>query len=383
MNRHILILLDKTLIQILFLFVLVFAKVFKPARFALEKELKENVNLLIIRPGGLGDGIMAIPFLKAIRKELPKAHITLMCVKKNCAAFKHVQLYDELMVIDNLRHLVNNYSAIHKTEYDVVFDLEPFRKISSIISFYTGANTRIGFDTNNRRNLYTHFVTYNNEKSFETVNIMRQLEVVNIHVTEKDLADMSFEIPKVVHKNVEKKLESRGINFRVDFVVAVAPGVLKPHHRWVMSRFAELIEMIRSRDPMTKIILLGMRSDLADAKKVLYYLKDMDRVINLVGETAFSEVLAVLSFCNVLIACDGGIVYMAAAMGCKTISIWGPGVMERFKPPGSRHIGIRKNYFCIPCVNYNRLGEFPPCPYNRRCYNDITAQEVFEKYRRI
>jgi ADP-heptose:LPS heptosyltransferase len=369
--------------QVLFLFVLVFAKVFKTARFALEKELKENVNLLIIRPGGLGDGMMTIPFLKAIRKELPKAHVTLMCVKKNCAAFKHVQLCDELMVIDNLRHLVNNYSVIRKTEYDVVFDLEPFRKISSIISFFTGANTRIGFDTNNRRNLYTHFVTYNNEKSFETVNIMRQLEAVNIHVSEKDSADMSFEIPRVVHKNVEKKLESRGIDLRVDVVVAVAPGVLKPHHRWVMSRFAELIEMILSQDPGTKIILLGIRSDLADAKGVLHYLKDLDRVVNLVGETAFSEVLAVLSFCNVLIACDGGIVYMAAAMGCKTISIWGPGVMERFKPPGPDHIGIRKNYFCIPCVNYNRLGEFPPCPYNRRCYNDITAQEVFEKYRRI
>jgi ADP-heptose:LPS heptosyltransferase len=100
----------------------------------------------------------------------------------------------------------------------------------------------------------------------------------------------------------------------------------------------------------------------------------------LVGETTFSEALAVLSKCKILIACDGGLVYMAAAMGCGTISLWGPGVMDRFKPPGENHIGIRKDYFCIPCVNYSRLGEFPPCPYNRRCYMDITAEEIFDQY---
>ncbi len=71
---------------------------------------------------------------------------------------------------------------------------------------------------------------------------------------------------------------------------------------------------------------------------------------------------------------------MAAAMGCSTISIWGPGVMERFKPPGDNHIGLRKDYFCIPCVNYSRLGEFPKCQYNRKCINDISVEEVFDKY---
>jgi len=113
---------------------------------------------------------------------------------------------------------------------------------------------------------------------------------------------------------------------------------------------------------------------------VLKHIDANERVISLVGETTFSEALAVLSNCKILIACDGGLVYMAAAMGCGTISLWGPGVMDRFKPPGENHIGIRKDYFCIPCVNYSRLGEFPPCPYNRRCYMDIIAEEIFDQY---
>jgi len=92
------------------------------------------------------------------------------------------------------------------------------------------------------------------------------------------------------------------------------------------------------------------------------------------------ESLAVLRASRILLACDGGIVYMGAAMGCSTISLWGPGVMERFKPPGEEHVGIRKDYFCVPCVNYSRLGEFPGCAYDRRCMKDITVDEVFENY---
>ena len=87
--------------------------------------------------------------------------------------------------------------------------------------------------------------------------------------------------------------------------------------------------------------------------------------------------------CETLLACDGGVVYMGAAMGCATISLWGPGVMERFKPPGDRHIGVRMDYACIPCVTWDRLGEFPSCPYRRRCYNDLEASAVFDAYCRL
>ena len=87
--------------------------------------------------------------------------------------------------------------------------------------------------------------------------------------------------------------------------------------------------------------------------------------------------------CRILVACDGGIVYMAACVGCATVSLWGPGVMERFKPPGELHSGVRKQYACIPYVTWSRLGEFPRCPYDRRCYNDLTAHEVFEHHARV
>jgi ADP-heptose:LPS heptosyltransferase len=210
--------------------------------------------------------------------------------------------------------------------------------------------------------------------------MIRQLKVLNIEVSSVKATDMSFPLPTEVDKKVDTILQSHDIQPENDFTVAIAPGVLKPHHRWIMSRFAKLIELILQEDSNTKILLVGAPADIKDTNEVLEQLNKSKRIINLVGKTNFMEALGVMKFCKILITCDGGIVYIAAAMGCSTISIWGPGVMDRFKPPGSDHIGIQKDYFCIPCVNYSRLGEFPPCPYDRRCINDITPEDVFEKY---
>jgi len=380
MSRHLLIFLDKSLFQIIFFLIVLLSKLIRRKKPEHYPQLVGSENFLVVRPGGIGDGIMSIPFLKALRKRFPKSKITLLCVQKNKAALNHLQIFDELVVLDNIGGLHGNIYKLYKSHFDVVFDLEPFRKISSVITFLSGARIRIGFDTNSRRLLYTHHVTYANEKCFESLNVIRQFEVFDIHVPQNEALDMSFPLPDEISQRATKTLQSHGLNSEKDFIVAIVPGVLKEHHRWIMPRFSSVITFIRQENPKTRILLLGAPRDLKDTNEVLQHIEQPEGIINLVGETDFMEALGILKVCKILIACDGGIVYMAAAMGCSTISLWGPGVMERFKPVGDNHIGIRKNYFCVPCVNYSRLGEFPDCPYDRKCIIDISAKDVFHEY---
>ncbi len=323
---------------------------------------------------------MSIPMLRVLRKDFPDNKISLLCVQKNKAALQHLPFFDEIIVIDNLSNFPKNIFKLIQGRYDVVFDLEPFRKASSVIAYLSGANIRIGFDTNNRRVLYTHYVTYANEKCYESINMIRQLKVLGIHVPQDEAVDMSISLPERDLERARRILASYGLSQDNDFVVAVAPGVLKKHHRWVNSKFALLIGEILKEDRKSRILLLGASADIPDTQEVVRQVGQTKRVINLVGKTNFIEALGLLKACKILIACDGGIVYMAAAMGCGTISIWGPGVMERFKPPGDHHLGVRREYPCVPCVNYSRLGEFPKCPYYRRCITDITVGEVFDRY---
>ena len=383
MTRHLLILLDKSLFQILFFLTVLLSKLRRGTRPQHRLQLSGSESFLVIRPGGLGDGIMAIPFLKVLRKRCPESKIILLCVQKNKAALSHLRTFDQLIVIDSFSDVYGNICKLFRNRLDVVFDLEPFRKISSIISFFTGAKIRIGFDTNSRRLLYTHPVSYSNEKCFESLNMVRQLEVFDIHVPQDEALDMSFPLPDEVSEKATETLQVHGLQPEDDFIIAVVPGVLKDHHRWIMPKFSALITFIRQGDPTTRVILLGAPRDFQDANEVIQHIRHQNGIVNLVGKTDFMEALGILKACKILVASDGGIVYMAAAMGCSTISLWGPGVMERFKPPGDNHIGVRKDYFCVPCINYSRLGEFPDCPYDRKCMTDISENEVYQEYRHL
>ncbi|MFQ5728758.1 MAG: glycosyltransferase family 9 protein [Waddliaceae bacterium] len=380
MNRHLLIFLDKTAFQFLFYFFAIFAKIFTRTKGTYPPKLSGTERFLVIRPGGIGDGLMSLPLLKALESGFPKNKITLICLRKNTLAFKHVSYFDELITLDSIDGIFRCLFLFLNRQFDVVLDLEPFRKISAIVSFLSRANIRIGFDTNNRRQLYSHLVSYANEKVFESVNMIRQLEIVGIKVPIENAIDIRFPLQDELVDRSKQILTSKKVYPENNFIVVVVPGVLKPHHRWRMENFAALIHLVLKQDKLVKVLLLGSASDVHDASQVMEQVGENENVVNFVGNTSYTESLGILKMSNILIACDGGVVYMAAAMGCSTLSIWGPGVMERFKPPGAEHIGIRKTYPCIPCVNYSRLGEFPKCPYDRMCIKDISSENVFEKY---
>jgi len=383
MNRHLLIFLDKTFFRIAFYCVVIFSNFSKGQRHSSKNKDHALDSFLIIRPGGIGDGLMSLPLLKNMRQHCPQNKVTLICLKKNQLAYKHVSCFDELIVLDTPSGLLRTLQLFWKRTFDVVFDLEPFRKVSALVAYFSRATIRIGFDTNNRRALYTHLTSYPNEKYYESFNMVRQLQAVGLNIPEDEAQDLSFSLPDNDVEAARASLISKGIAPERDFIVALAPGVLKKHHRWHMPHFSRLIQLMRQDDARVKILLLGVPADIPDSQAVLAHLSEDSRPVNFVGETSYTQSLAILKFCKILVACDGGIVYMAAAMGCSTLSIWGPGVMERFKPPGENHPGIRKNYACVPCVNYSRLGEFPDCPYDRKCINDISPESVFSAYRSL
>ena len=379
MNRKNLILIDKTIVRILFFFAAVSAR-FRRTQVDIRPRLPRRPHFAVIRPGGLGDGIMSIPFLRCLRREFPTSRITLVCVTKNRAVFDLISYHDELVVLDDLTHTIQQLWRLNRTKLDVLFDLEPFRRTSSLVSWLSGAKTRVGFDTNSRRKLYTHLVTYAEESCSEPENMLNQLAVVGMHSLSEEARDTHISLTAEHRDTAKKRISAAGLDPESHFFVGVGVGTLKPENEWVMSEFALLIDSILAEDERTRVILLGSAEDMDNTEQVMQCINNTKRVIDLVAKTSITETLSILELCQILVVCDGGLVHMGSAMGCKTVSLWGPGPMQRFKPIGKDHIGIRKEYWCIPCISRERLGDFPGCPYNRRCLNDIKAAQVMDGY---
>ena len=379
MKRKDLLLLDQTVGRVLFGIAALSARL-RPARIELPPRLGEPPRFLVIRPGGLGDAIMCIPFLRCLRETFPDAHVTVVCVAKNRAMLEMTSYHDELLVLGDSGSTIRNLRRLRRMDIDVLFDLEPHRRTSSLVSWWTSARARVGFDTNSRRRLYTHLVAYAEDRWSESENMLRQLTVVGVPWTPGVLRPARIEIDTDRRDAARSRLLDAGLDPDSDFIVAIAVGALKPENLWIMSRFVELIESILAEDSRARVLLLGSAGDVENTNVVLGGLRNAQGVTNLVAQTPLADTLAILSLCRVLLACDGGIVHMAAAAGCGTVSLWGPSDMHRFKPPGEEHVGVRSDYACVPCMTRERLGEFPGCPYARRCLNDLGVASVMSAY---
>ncbi|MCB0363930.1 MAG: glycosyltransferase family 9 protein [Bdellovibrionales bacterium] len=68
--------------------------------------------------------------------------------------------------------------------------------------------------------------------------------------------------------------------------------------------------------------------------------------------------------------CDSGPMHLASAMGMEVVALFGPTRPQNYGPPIIEGRFVEKEHPCRPC-NQNK-----PCPYEIRCFNSISAQDV-------
>ena len=90
---------------------------------------------------------------------------------------------------------------------------------------------------------------------------------------------------------------------------------------------------------------------------------------NLVGKTSMAEFIGVLRNCHLVVTNDTGTMHLAAALGVRTVSIFGSTEPALTGPVGEGHTVIRHQVECSPCF----LRE---CPLDFRCMKSVGADEV-------
>ena len=78
----------------------------------------------------------------------------------------------------------------------------------------------------------------------------------------------------------------------------------------------------------------------------------------LAGMTSLAETAAVIQKCALLVSGDSGVLHIAAGLGVPTVSIFGPGRVEKWAPQGEHHVVVTKRLTCSPCTMF---GTTPPC----------------------
>jgi len=321
-------------------------------------DLPESVySVLLIRPGGIGDAVLLAPVIRQLKVKYPNIQITVLAERRNAGVFALVPSVDLLYCYDRSAE----YWRAVRGKYDAVIDTEQWHRLSAVMARLIRSPIKIGFATNERRRMFTHSRPYSHD-DYEVSSFYHLIESLT-GVSEQAEPTFPFlTIPATAQESAGKLLATFGDKP----FVTIFPGASIPERRWGADRFRAVAAELAQKG--YGIVVVGGTVDQADAQIIAG-----EFGLNLAGQTSLAETAAVLARSALLGRGDSGLLHIAVGLGVPTVSLFGPGRALKWAPQGRLHTVINKNLSCSPCTTF---GTTPPCPYNARCMQEITVDEV-------
>lgn len=347
-----------------------FKKVFS---FFKKEDIKEIKQVLIFKADHAGDVLLATPAIKAIRKQFPLAHITLIVGPWAKGIIEGEKYIDEIICYRtyrqdrdlnrsfNIRGSLNLIQTLRRGKYDIFFDLRG-DLFAIIIAALSGIPRRIGYGWEGGGFLLTDEVKTTTEKhqveilldAIRTIGIKPETPRIDITILEEDRRYVNALLGK---KGWDESSISMGFH--------VGSGCQSK--MWPVERFADLMKRVYG-ELKAQVILVGGTDDIEITKRLENLLSF--KPINAVGMMAFKQTAALIERCAVFIGNDSAPVHIAAAVGTPTIVIFSAANdWHRWRPYGNDVDVIYKDVKCKGC-------EKAVCD-TMECMKLITVDEVF------
>ena len=346
----------------------------------------EYKKILAVQLWGIGETVLVLPALEALRKNFPNAEINILATARNKDVFFGNKSIDKVCLIKPNPFSVLNFIFKNIKKYDLVVDMEEYLNISAIISFFAGKRV-VGYSHGSRARLYNDKVRYNDKQhAVQTfLDLIRALGIAHdaskLHKLNFSKNDKTF-IDKFLKNN---KIQSN------DFVICVAPGAAESAkaRMWPYERYAELCDEIIERHN-AKIIFTGIPEEGYLIKSIQAKMENKGKTINTAGHINLNQLFYLMIKCKLFVGNDSGAMHIAAAQGIKTLGLFGPNLPARVGPYGKGNIGLYKGYNCefSPCINVHK-GEVPDCLYPKnsndyqKCMKNISVDDVLKEVEKM
>lgn len=326
----------------------------------------EHINILIIKPGAMGDLLQLTPTIRALHKHFPQARIDILV--GNAASvdlFRHhpdiadVLVYDRRGEHRSFSALLSLWKKIRNRSYNLVIN---FQRSNLKTWFLTSAA------------LPCRILIYHKTRNTVIHAVMDHLKTVKPLGISPDGEQLDLYLSSDDRQYATALFESHGLNTHP--VVAINPGASHPVNRWSTAQFAALADRV-SNELNAAVIIVGGGGDTPLAH-------DIDRLSSshpllLTGTTTLLQLGAVLEKSALLVSGDTGPMHMATAVRTPVIALFGAADPERTGPTGSgNRILQAAGLACVPCRSRKCSNS-----HLMECMERITVDEVFEAVREM
>ena len=372
---------------------------FRPARSP-NKAPRAIVVILLSEMGSL---VLANDMFARLKSRYPDAPLHALLFRKNREILDLMQVMDPANV-----HTVDDHSLtsllsslwkaigdLRRAHVDVAIDCELFSRISSLLSYASGAAVRVGFHRHTQEGLYrgsfiNRPVPYNpyHHISAQFLTLARAIDSTAVPTSKLPVLGTPKPPP---HVPLDTAL-IQGIRSRLaqDFpaiagkpLVLVYPGGgILPIRAWPLDAYTALCEGLVADG--CAVAVIGLKDDQALARQLVANVQagvPNSPVIDLTGYTrSISELLALFHVARLLVTNDGGPGQFAALTPIWTLMLFGPETPSLYAPLTPRCYSFYSQWPCSPCLSaYNHRSSY--CDGDNQCLKVIAPAAVLAKAR--
>jgi len=334
--------------------------------------INHSLKILIIQTAFIGDVVLATPIIEKLHQHYPEAKIDFLLRKGNESLFTGHPFLNTVLIWDKktnkTANLIRLTGEIRRIKYDMVINLQRFAS-SGLITFFSGAKEKIGFDKNPFSFCYTKKIKHiiGNGKH----EVERNLELI------ASFTDSELQKPRLypTPSDYESVKEYKAWPY-----ICIAPSSVWftkqfPAHKWV-----EFLDKVSGY----KIYLLGAASDIDLCNEIVNssYPKgihsDNKNIISLAGKLSFLQSAALMQDAVMNYSNDSAPMHIASAVNasvtavfCSTIPAFGFGPLST----KSFIVETKEKLDCRPCG----LHGYKACPEKHfKCAETIRPEQLLE-----
>lgn len=342
------------------------------------KPNRYNPSILIVKFWGMGNIILLLPAIRAIRESFPQSKILFLTLTRNKGLIEASFPPDEVLYLklDSFFKLISDtiklILKLRSRKIDLAFDFEEFARFSTIVIYLSGIADRIGFSPRGqyRGGLYTKDIPIN-ESQHIVDNFVRLVRLEGIKVLDKDYLKVSYSQKDKEYIDSLLNGKVTASHYLVGLNVSCGPNALV--RRWSPEKFAVLANRL-IEELGAKILFVGTEDDKSVVNSVIE--KMSHPTLNLVGLTDKRQLGCLIERCDLFISNDSGLAHFSQAMRVPTIVIFGPESPVKYGPRDKMHRVIYKGLPCSPCLSIRNM-KTTHCR-SPLCLEEMTPKEVFD-----
>lgn len=329
----------------------------------------EPQNILVIDFGQLGDVVLSLPALRAVRERFPQAKVTVAVGKAAVPVVEMSGYADKVLAVDrvglrdgskivSVLKIAKLVKDVRRERFDFVIDLHSLSE-TNLLGYLSRAKHRLyarrpGRSLDFLSNFRPHAAVEDSSKHavdryLDVIAPLRrasldqaspssaQASLSKIDVSAVDAEASALRVPVLrtvveADKHAEKLFKTAKL--RADEpLVGLFPGAGHPGRRWSLENFIELARRLRGNDAVRVCVILGPE-ERELAKELRARLDDSAIVFDRLTIPQLASVLARLA---VFVSNDTGPLHVAAALGTPVVMLIGRETPNSFTPVGAHH----------------------------------------------